>query len=335
MRPTRHSNTIHEPLPWALRATLFAHLAAMERSGLPTLSAFSLLKLTGAGELRLQMMRKLLARHIDLATAGWKSGLFTPVETALLRAAFVAGSPAASYARLATRYSARATQQRQIKSRMMLPLLTLILALFVQPLPALVSGALTPLAYLWKALAPLIVLAVLSRAALRCPMWFLSGRPTPLRQSAAAMLLRLPVFGAIHARRVVRDFFEALALLLAAGVPMFDAVPLALSTVDNGVLRAELATLLPALKAGATLAEAVGGMQLVDLGTLSALVLTGEGSGTLPEMLLRFVQGESERIAHFQEQLAQWLPRLFYFAVAGWMAWQMVAGAMVAPGPDW
>ncbi|MDP9109074.1 MAG: type II secretion system F family protein [Pseudomonadota bacterium] len=334
MPTPRHRNANHPPLSWSLRATLFAQLAAMEESGLPALAAFSLLKLTGAGGPRVVMMRRLLAGHIDLATAGWKSGLFTPVETALLRAAIAGGSPAAIYATLAARYSARATLQRRIRGRLILPLLTLIVAQLVQPLPALVSGALTPLAYLWKALAPLIVVALLCRMALRFPLWFLSGAPTALRQAVAGALLGMPVFGAMHARRNVRDFFEALALLLAAGMPMFDAVPVALSTVDNGVIRAELATLLPALKAGATLAEAIGELQRMDVATMMALVSTGEASGTLPAMLLRFVQGESERIAAFQDQLAQWLPRLFYFAVVVSVAWRMIAGATVSPGLD-
>ena len=334
MPTTRERNPTHAPLSWPLRATLFTHLAAMEQSGLPTLAAFSLLKLTGAGAPRVLMMRRLLARQIDLATAGWKSGLFTPVETALLRAAITAGSPAASYATLAARYSARATLQRRVRGRLIMPMLTLIVAQFVLPFPALVNGALTPLAYLWKAMAPLIVVALLCRMAMRYPLWFLSGALTPLRQAVARVLLGVPVFGAMHARRNARDFFEALALLLAAGVPMFDAAPVALSTVDNGVLRAELATLLPAMKAGATLAEAIDGLRRIDVRTLSAMASTGEGSSTLPEMLLRFVQGESERIAALQDQLAQWLPRAFYFSVVIWVAWQMIAGAMVSPGLD-
>ena len=55
------------------------------------------------------------------------------------------------------------------------------------------------------------------------------------------------------------------------------------------------------------------------------------GVGSLPEMLLRFADGESEAVARFQVQLAEWLPRLFYGAVAMWMAYQILTGSAFNP----
>jgi hypothetical protein len=41
------------------------------------------------------------------------------------------------------------------------------------------------------------------------------------------MLLLVPMFGPMQARRNIRDFFDSLGLLLEAGVPMLDALPIA------------------------------------------------------------------------------------------------------------
>jgi general secretion pathway protein F len=313
-------------LPYQVRADLFTHLAAMEKSGLPPDKAYALLRLPGAAQARLLAMRKLLARGADPASAGSRSGLFTPLEAALLHAAQAGGSPAPTYKRLADNYALKASQLMQMKARMAKPALMLVAALFIGPLPQLAAGTLGPGAYLWHALRPMLLLAVLGMAALRAPMWFLSGRAGSLRMPIERLLLKLPGFGPAHARRNARDFFESLALLLEAGMPMFEALPTSLATINNSLLRTEFGALLPAMKRGATLAAAVVELRLIDTERLSAFVLTGEASGTLPEMLMRHVASETERINLFQQQLADWLPRIAYAVVAGWMVSQLLGG---------
>ena len=49
---------------------------------------------------------------------------------------------------------------------------------------------------------------------------------------------------------------------------------------------------------------------------LLSMVVTGEASGTLPEMLMRFADSETEHLASFDRQLAAWIPRIFYTLVA-------------------
>lgn len=316
----------HSPLPYQVRAELFAHLAAMEKSGLPPDKAFALLQVPGGAQERVAMLRKLLVRGADPATAGLKSGLFTALEARLLRAALTAGSPAPSYKRLADSYAAKARQLAQMKSRFALPLAILTVALFVQPLPALVTGTLGGGAYLWHVLRPLLLLGLLGVLGLRIPVWFLSGALTPGHIVVERMLLMLPLFGAMHARRNARDYFESLAMLVEAGVPIFDALPTALATINNSVLRDEFAQILPAMQDGASLASATTRLTLIDTDRLYAFVQTGEASGTLPEMLFRHVSAESERLNLFQQQLAEWLPRIFYAIVAGWMVVQLLSG---------
>ncbi|HSY28442.1 MAG TPA: hypothetical protein VK832_13115, partial [Burkholderiaceae bacterium] len=51
--------------------------------------------------------------------------------------------------------------------------------------------------------------------------------------------------------------------------------------------------------------------------------------GTLPEMLFRFAAMETASINDFNKQVAEWLPRIIYAAVAGWVAYGILTGAGV------
>ena len=326
--------TRHRPLPALLRAQLYQHLAAMEKAGLPPDRAYALLDLGRAGRERVAAFRKLAARRNEPAGAGLASGLFTMFEARLLRAAFAAGSPLATYQRLADFHATRAQQLATLRSRMALPLAILAVALFVRPLPLVASGALSGGGYLWRVLAPMLVLGGAGLLAMRLGEWFAAGGESPARASLGRALLAVPVFGPMHLRRNMRDFVDSLALLLEAGLPLFDAMPVALDTVGNRIVRADLDTMLPRLKAGATLAQAIKALQLADTGQLHALALTGEESGTLPEMLRRHAAAESDAINRFQHELTAWLPRVFYALVALWMAAGILGGAPTVAAPQ-
>jgi general secretion pathway protein F len=314
----------HRPLPLLVRAQLFQHLAAMEKAGMPAESSFSLLNLGPAARERTDTFLRLFRRGVDPATAGLNSGLFTIFETRLLRAAFGAGSPLPTYQRLAASHATRAAQMATLKARLVLPTVILALALFVQPLPRLFNGTLSMAGYAGQTIVPLIILGIIGMLAVQFNTWFASGAAAPGRAAIERTLLALPLFGKLHLRRNTRDFCESLALLLQAGVAVFEALPPALATVDNHIVRADLAALLPTVTSGATLAQAIGQLRLVDTVQLYAFVQTGEESGTLPEMLLRHADAESESLALAQNELVTWLPRVLYAMVAVWMIVQLL-----------
>lgn len=317
----------HRPLPVALRAQLYQHLAAMEKAGIPAERAYALLNLGPAASDRIASFQRLIARRVDPATAGANSGLLTLFESRILRAAIAAGSPLPSYQRLSQFYAARVNQQGVLRSRLVFPVATLALALFIQPIPALVNDKITFPGYLAQSAGPLIVMAALAFAWLRLREWFVSGEGSPGRALLEQTLIGLPVFGPMHVRRNARDFVESLGLLLHAGLPLFEALPPALETVDNSVVRGALSSLLPAVKSGRTLAQAIGALDLVDTTELFAFVHTGEQSGTLPEMLQRHANTETEAINAFQMEIVAWGPRLFYALVALWMVRQLLSFA--------
>lgn len=317
---------ISTPLSDRIRADMFTHLSAMEKAGISPEQSFSLLRLPDQVQPCVTTMQKMLSKGMDVPTAGLASGLFTALETTILRTAFNAGSPEISYQRLATRYNHLARQSSLITSRMMMPLFILFIALLVQPLPALMTGAISVGNYLLFVLRPFIVLAALVYL-----YRFISSRlrkitpdPTSIQISLSVLLTHIPLFGTMLVRRNVRDFYENLALMLEAGIPLFDALPKAVDTVSLCVIRADFCRLLPQLKQGMTLAQAVASLHYQSKYPVQSFVQTGEGSGNLPEMLLRFADAESEAVAQFQSEVALWSPRLFYGVIVAWMAYQLL-----------
>jgi general secretion pathway protein F len=329
-----NSKPIFSPLTLAIRAQLFAHLAAMEKAGLPPEKAFSLLHLSPRGQTRLAATRKLLARRADIAAAGLRAGLFTPLEAALLHAATSAGSPALTYHRLAVRYALLVRQRGQLRSRCILPLLLLLAGTFIGPLPRLVAGALSFAGYLWQVARPLLQICFAVAAVIGVDAWLNTGADSPAWTMVQRWRLGLPLVGAIIVRRSLRDFFESLALLLEAGMPMFDALPLAEATVTDTIVRADLATLLTMMMQGMTLADAAAQLVSADSATIAslcALASTGESSGTLPAMLIRFADTETAHLHQTFQHLADWLPRIVYFLYGGLTAYRLLTGSGVTP----
>jgi general secretion pathway protein F len=312
-------------LPYRVRAELYAQLAQMENAGLPFDRAFALLGLPKSLQARAQAMRTLLSKGVEFASAGEQSGLFTQLDSRLIRAAMNAGSPEKIYRRFASYYTDRAAQLAMMKSRLMLPAVIFLLALLVGPMPALISGSLGITGYGWQVLRPILLIAALVyaiRTLLR-----MGGR-----SAGRSFFQRVPLYGSIFVRQNLRDFFESLGLMLEAGVSMLDALSPALDTVVDGDIRRELNEIRPRIAKGTSLADALPGVGYVTDERLIQFVRTGEASGKLPEMLLRHARMETDSINSFLEQLAAWTPRVIYGAVALWMAYGLLTGGGFMPG---
>jgi type II secretory pathway component PulF len=290
-----------KPLPYRIRAQLFLQLSRLEASGLPYQKAMAMMALPSPAASRLRVMQGLAARGLDAAKAGEQSGLFSKLESRLIRAALNAGSPGPTYARLAEHYAQRHRQWLAIRSRLMLPAFVLFIALVVQPLPALVSGTLGVAGYAWQALSPLLLIAALASVL----AWL--GRTFPKQ---------VPLYGPIYVRSNLRDFFESLGLMHEAGVPLLEALPAAIDTVSDGEIRRELTRARQRMEQGTPFATALEGVSSLRGSPVLAFAHTGQESGTLPEMLMRHAAIETDAIGRFYEQVAVWLPRLVYVLVA-------------------
>ena len=318
----------YSPLPLRTRADLYTQLGTLENAGIAPDKAFGLLRLPRVAQPRVVMARQLLAGGRDPAAAGEASGLFDKLEAALLRAALAGGSPARSYKRLGEVYTRRAIQASAMRARMVLPGFMLLMALALQPLPGLITGTLTAAGYAWKVLGPLAVLAGLVFVGKNLPHWL---RGSPFAHSFDALLPQVPLFGTAHVRRNARDYFEILALLVEAGMPLLDALPRAEDAITNRAIRQSFARIRQRMSGGASLATALKGLPYLGDERVLAFVQTGEASGTLPEMLLRHCDIETAAIDQFHAQVAVWAPKVVYALVVVWIASGLLSGPGLGP----
>lgn len=317
------------------KAILFTHLAVMEGAGLPTDKSFANLRLPGADQKRVDATIKQLKRGKNIPDAGLAAGLFDLLEAHILTAAVSAGSPAITYRRLAALYAEKDRLQKAVKSRLRLPIVVLLMSLVLRQLPDLVTGKISAAAYVWSALAPLLLVllgfVIFKAAQSHYRQQAGKGHENPLDH----LPLKMPIFGKQHIRRNANQFYEALSLMLEAGMPMFEALPLACKTISNALIAKEFQKILPRVRQGASLSDAlrtcifVGEKHVIDMAS------TGEASGTLAEMLWRFSSAETAAESAFQEQVAAWLPRILYAFVAAWVIYGIfTSNAFMPHVPD-
>jgi hypothetical protein len=123
------------PMKFDVRANLFSQLATMEDAGLAFDKALRLVHLPARERRRLAGTRKWI--RLGIADAGLRGGLLTTVEASLLRAAAASGSPSRAYRLHSDHYARRAIRTKVMKSRMMLAVVMLMIAVFIRPLPIL------------------------------------------------------------------------------------------------------------------------------------------------------------------------------------------------------
>lgn len=306
------------------RADLFSQLGTMERAGLPTRQAVALVQLPPYAQIRMTKMQKYIDRGFDIAGAGLASGLFTRFEASLLQIACSAGSPAQTYHRLAEYYARRASRITTMKARLVFPLAVLVIADFVNPLPKLFSGALSPGQYLITSLAPLIALVIAAYLFLDLPhrlkedSWLMRSLQDKGRRRW------VPWFGAMAERRNARDFFDSLALLIEAGMPILQALPISEEAIQNRNVRREFAKIKPRIESGASFAEALRELSFVGHPKAYALIQAGEVSGTLPDAMFRYSGFETAAINQFDDQVAEWVPRIIYAGIAAWVGYTII-----------
>ncbi|MFZ6743989.1 type II secretion system F family protein [Undibacterium sp. JH2W] len=324
-------NKPQSALPYRIRADLLLQLSALSHASIGPLQALPMIKLPAPYQERMVATLQAVKRGKNLADAGLQSSLWTPLEAGLIQAALAAGDPTPTYRHLAKYYEERAQQIASVKSRMMLPAMMALMSLFISPLPQLVSGALSLGAYLWQALRSILLAVGLIATGIHAYRRF-QMRPADAPASVLdQILLALPILGKMHKRRNLCDFWQSMALMLEAGLPMFEALPLGLQAASNVLLRRELARILPLMQAGLSLSDAVRAIPGINDSALLGMIQTGEGSGSLPEMLAHYARAENASLALQQRQVADWIPRIAYALIAAVIAYGIIKSGAFNP----
>jgi len=291
---------------------LFQQLAQLESAGIPIAVAVGLIKTKDANlQKRLTHMQQLISAGASVASAGFKLGVFNHTHQTILSAAENSGKLAEIYQQLATYYANKYSRNKKIKSRLYLPAVTLLLALFIEPIPLLVNSTISVETYLGLSLGRFILIA--------CVLFIASKLPSLFQSLFYRLQLQLPKVKGWVIRRQMNEFILMLATLLDAGVMFSEALPLAVATIKNTDLRARFDRAIRDCHSGDSVTHILSKVKGMP-GVALQIIHTGEESGKLATSVHHYAKREADMINLADDALAEWLPRLFYTAVALWMS---------------
>lgn len=303
----------------------YSNLAELEHSGISPLQAFEALK---KGERRsqrllqfqyvLQQIKK--GRSLSQSLAFVK--LIPVADLPLVKAAEESGRLVETFKILAKKYSDLNQAIRQIRSQLIKPFATLVVALFVPLLPELVSGRLSLLAYLIRSFGVLFV--VLALVYVLNHLWMQSFFDYNQARRLQAILKGLPFIRGIRAMSALARFSLTWAIMLEAGIDAFSSLQQAAKASVKEDIEAAVRSILLKLKAGASLPTLFAAEPSFPQ-DLSSAVLLGYESGKLPEFLKRYSSRLEGQIDEQLQAFVKVFPMVIYLMIATYVAFLIIS----------
>ncbi|MBX5477018.1 MAG: type II secretion system F family protein, partial [Clostridia bacterium] len=282
-------------------AILCRQLATMIAAGVPILQAVETSAAqSGHAVLRAELRRVAARLHGGAGLSAAFDGrpdVFPRVLVEMLHAGETAGALDEVLRRLAMHFEREAAMAEKIRTATTYPKIVLLVAVVV--VAVMVTVVLPQFVTLFTSSG--VQLPATTRFLLALSRWvrqgyaiwgpglvalgllgLWAGRQPAARMVWARLALRVPVFGPLALKRAIARFARTLATLLRGGVPVLQALDVAVGVTGNAALEAELLTVREFVRAGGTLAEALGRVRSVPA-LVPAMVAVGEDSGRVDE----------------------------------------------------
>jgi type IV pilus assembly protein PilC len=260
--------------------------------------------LPGQEQKPFHMLAQQLQSGQTLDEAGTRSGVLLPWEARLLAVGYSHGRLDRVLDDLASHHEDATDWWSRLRNRLGFPAAVLLLGWLVLPLPQLFTGQLPFLAYLIQNLLLLAILVFL---------WRRLTTPGQLHRFLD-LVLRLPAISKPVQEYYRYRFLRQLACLYDAGLELRETLDIAVSSCDSPLLRNRWSRITEAVKSGGDISEALHRYQALD-NTGYALVLAGEASGRLGDMLNHEARRLEQAVKLRLDGLVDWLPRIAYILV--------------------
>lgn len=233
--------------------------------------------------------------------------VFPPLMVSVVTVGETGGFLGQALSSVAQTYADEAELQNKIKSAMTYPMIVLVIAIvgvlamvtFIVPVfEGMFAGMGSSLPLPTQILVTishnmvwiLPVLLVLTAIAW---IWWMRNRNTEaVRRVIDPIKLRLPIFGTLVTKIAVARFARNLSMMLAAGVPLLQALSIVGQASNNWAIEKAVLEVQDSVREGKTFSAPLAAAGVFPL-IVSQMVSVGEESGTLAEML--------ESIADFYE----------------------------------
>jgi type II secretory pathway component PulF len=241
-------------------------------------------------------------------------------DAALLDAGEQSGQLPSCFKLLANHYVERARLARDVLSNLAYPVLLFHFAVLIGPLPQLVltgnlSGYLRIIGTILLPVYAIVVLLFWSASSKHGERW---------RGMIESIVNRIPLFGAARRNLALSRLALSLHALLSAGVPVVRAWPLAGAASGSVHLKREVASWPPLIEEGVTPAQLLAESRAFPE-LFSTMYNTGEISGTIDDSLVRLQRLHQERGTMQFRIIADWLPKIVYFAIVIYVAYSIIS----------
>ena len=312
-------------LSWQQKELFYHELAQYIRSGISLADALqSMLDSLGPGNLRTFTEQLLSASRIGQSIHSVfieHRETFTILELTLISSAGESGRLEDGFRHLAAYFKTLHQAKQQILNRLAYPAFVFHFGVLLLNLPLLFtdSGSLPLYAAKTFGLFVGIYIAIgLLYTTLR------TWQALALSSSIAdAALRKVPLFGPVCKFSALSRFCMALQMQVQAGVDPIQGLPIAAKTSQSGLISTAVERALPKLHHGATLSEALNHPNALEPAIMRALKL-GQEAGTLDEEMQRWGNYYLEKQVSKIETLSDWLPKILYFLILGYLAYQII-----------
>ena len=247
------------------------------------------------------------------------ASILPPAERGALRAGFKHGRFEHTLGSVIEHRELWYRTRQRIRSKMILPAATLLLAAVIAPLPMLFSTGSVVLYFMCVGtpiglgLAAWIAFSRIMQARAMNPTANSAG---PLSASSLdRWLLGIPVVKNVERNRNLAEFAGLTSPLIGSGATLADALELSSEVLPNGFYRGDLAACAKATRGGSLLSDTLRPNERWPAEFLAA-VAVGEKSGALEETMRHQAVQLRERYTAAVEQLGEWLPKIAYAIVA-------------------
>ncbi len=311
----------------AARSQLYDQLGKLLAAGFPFLKAVeTILSARPSGATR-RILMKFQERALQGAsiTESFSDPAlpFSPMETALISACERSGQLQRGCEFL-TRYYARLDAVRsQIIRRTIYPFLMFHFGVVMLAIPQFFGGN-SPahvVRQIGMELGSFYLLAlvvfIVSRAVIRLAVH---------SRGLDVALGLLPLFGKIRRSLALARFCTTYQMQLDAGVNVMDSLDSAARASASARLVHEIRAILPEVRAGQSVGPELAKTGVFPSELVRSLVI-GEQTGTLDAELLTAAADQEAKALRGIEAFGEWMPRLIYFAIVLFLAWNIISAA--------
>lgn len=296
----------------------------MQNAGIGLVSFFESLRLSENNQDRKRIFTFIienLKKGQPLADTLRRSGLLPVFDIPIIESGEKSGNLTRVCDILSKNYALSADAAKNVRSNLTKPFVTFALALFLPNFPDVFIGKISMAQYLGR---NALILAIVLIVAFSLYNAFMKAYyDLNMARLKHKILSLLPVTSGLSKKMVLEKFCSSLAIMLDAGLPVFDAISLSGQTSADPELHMSSRRIISSLKSGKSLPEAFSYEPLFTSDIQNTIRL-GSESGRLPNFLFRSSELLKKDINNLIEKISKMIPVIIYWVATLYVAWTIV-----------